>query len=70
MILIRFLEHIDPEKDAGFRKWFVIKVPKTSVEYLKEDEIEKLFSACKTNSERYLIAILFDTGSRASEFLT
>ena len=69
IILIRFLEFTNPEKYSGFRKWFVVNVPKKSVEYLKEEEIEKLFKACKTNSERFLIAVLFDSGFRASEFL-
>jgi len=38
-------------------------------DYLKEIEIEKLFKACKTAQERYLIAVLFDGGCRAEEFL-
>jgi len=68
-ILIRFLEFCKPDKYSGFRKWFIIKVPKKSVEYLKEEEIEKLYRNCKNNSERFLIAVLFDSGARASEFL-
>jgi len=27
-----------------------------------------LYKACKTSEERYLIAVLFDTGARAEEF--
>src|SRR3989344_4048266 len=69
LILIRFLEFFNPSKYSGFRKWFVIKIPKKDVEFLRENEIEKLFRACKTNEERFLIAILFDGGLRASEFL-
>jgi len=69
IILIRFLEFVNPKKYGGFRKWFIIKVPKKSVEYLKEKEIEMLYKACKNNSERFLIAVLFDSGARASEFL-
>jgi len=69
LVLIRFLEFVNPKKYAGFRKWFVVKVPKNSVDYLREDEITKLYNACKTNEERYLICILFDGGLRASEFL-
>ncbi len=57
------------EKYSGFRKWFIVNIPKKSVEYLKEAEIIKLFEACKTNEDRYLIAVLFDSGFRASEFL-
>jgi len=69
IILMRFLEYYNPEKYAPMKKWFVIKVPKKSIDYLKEIEIEKLYNACKTPSQRFLIAVLFDTGARASEFL-
>lgn len=68
LILIRFLEFINPDKYSGYRKWFVVRVPRKSVERLKEEEIIKLFRACRTNQERYLIAVLFDSGARASEF--
>ena len=37
-------------------------------DYLKESEIEKLYKKCKSTHERYLIAVLFDTGARAEEF--
>ncbi len=43
----------------------IVKTP----DYLKETQIEKLFKACKTNYERFLISVLFDTGARVSEFL-
>jgi len=69
IILMRFLEHNKPEKYSPMRKWFILTVPKKDVEYLTEEEIEKLFRACKTNAERYLIAVLFDSGARASEFI-
>ncbi len=69
LILIRFLEFVNPKKYSGFKSWFVVKVPKKSVEYLKEEEIIKLYNACKTNQERFLICVLFDGGLRASEFL-
>lgn len=38
-------------------------------DYLKESEIVKLFKSCKSNKERYLLALLFDSGARAEEFL-
>ena len=48
--------------------WFdtrpVIKTP----DYLKENEVEKLYKACKSAEERYLISVLFDSGARAEEF--
>jgi integrase len=48
--------------------WFdcrdVIKTP----EYLKETEVEKLYRHCKSAQERFLVAVLFDSGARAEEF--
>jgi integrase/recombinase XerD len=38
-------------------------------EYLKESEVEKLYKACKNAKERFLLAVLFDSGARAEEFL-
>lgn len=69
LVLIKFLEFISPEKYSGFKSWFVVKVPKKSVEYLEEEEIMKLYNACKSNQERFLICVLFDAGCRAGEFL-
>ncbi len=69
LILIRFLEFANPKKYSGMRKWFIVKVPKKDVDYLKESEIEKLYNNCKNNEDRFLMAVLFDTGARASEFL-
>lgn len=42
-----------------------IKTP----EFLSEEEIIKLYKACKNARERFLITILFDSGARAEEFL-
>lgn len=69
LILIKFLEFINPKKYSGFKSWFVVKIPKKSVEYLEEEEIIKLYNACKSNQERFLICVLFDAGCRAGEFL-
>jgi integrase len=54
------------EKIAG---WLDTRKRKKTPDYLTEQEIEKLFKNCKNPSERYLIAVLFDTGARAEEFL-
>jgi integrase len=37
-------------------------------DFVREADIEKLFKACKSAAERFLIAMLFDTGARATEF--
>jgi integrase len=39
-----------------------------SHDYLREDEVEKLYKHCKSAEERFLIAVLFDSGARATEF--
>ncbi|MBS3092540.1 site-specific integrase [Candidatus Pacearchaeota archaeon] len=37
-------------------------------DYLKEGMIEELYKGCKTAEERFLVAVLFDSGARAEEF--
>jgi integrase len=49
--------------------WFDTRRTAKTPEYLKETEIIKLYKACKTAKERYILAMLFDSGARAEEFL-
>jgi integrase len=44
------------------------KLKERTPDYLREEQVEKLYKACKTSEERYLIAMLFDSGARAEEF--
>jgi integrase len=53
---------------SNFYDWFDCRTPNKTPDYLSEPEIEKLYKACKNNAERYLIAVLFDSGARAEEF--
>jgi len=48
--------------------WLDTRGVKKTPDYLKESEITKLYKHCKSASERFLIAVLFDSGARASEF--
>ena len=41
--------------------------PKTP-DYLREAEVERLYKHCRNAKQRFLIAVLFDTGARAKEF--
>jgi len=41
--------------------------PKTP-DFLSEIEIEKLYKKCRNSQQRFLIAVLFDSGARAEEF--
>lgn len=69
-IVIRtYLKWRVPKKYAVLTDWFDTRIKKTTPEYLSEAEIGKLYNACKTNSERFLICVLFDSGMRAEEFL-
>lgn len=38
-------------------------------DYLTETEIETLFKHCSTATQRFIVAVLFDTGARAEEFI-
>jgi len=49
--------------------WLDTRDIKKTPSYLSEQEIEKLYRHCKSAKERFLIAILFDSGARAGEFL-
>ena len=44
------------------------KLKEPTPDYLKESQVERLFKACKTAEERFLVAVLFDSGARAEEF--
>lgn len=58
----------DNRKFRKLTDWFDLRVPKKTPDYLNEREIEKLYKHCKNNAERFFIAILFDSGTRAEEF--
>lgn len=49
--------------------WFDLSKKFKTPDYLKESEIEKLYKSCSTNKQRFLVAVLFDSGCRAEEFL-
>ena len=48
--------------------WLDMRQVKKTPEYLKEIEIERLYKSCKTIWQRFVIAVLFDSGARAEEF--
>jgi integrase len=49
--------------------WLDTRNREKTPEFLKEQEIEKLFKKCRDAEQRFAIAVLFDTGARAEEFL-
>lgn len=48
--------------------WFDTRHVNKTPDYLKESDIDALLKACKSAEERFLVAVLFDTGARATEF--
>lgn len=48
--------------------WLDTRTVTKTPDYLNEIEITKLYKNCKSAQERFLIAILFDSGARAEEF--
>jgi integrase/recombinase XerD len=56
-------------KASKLSGWLDTKEKKKTPDYLSEQEITKLYKNCRDPSERFLIAVLFDTGARAEEFL-
>jgi len=47
--------------------WFDTRDRFKTPDYLKEVEVERLFKACRSAEERFLIGVLFDSGARATE---
>lgn len=56
------------EKADKLTDWLDTRDIAKTPDYLKESQVEKLFKSCKNSYERFLIAVLFDSGARASEF--
>jgi len=48
--------------------FFDTREAKRTPAYLSEQEVEKMYKACKSAEERFLIVVLFDCGCRAEEF--
>jgi integrase len=49
--------------------WLDTHLAKKTPDFLGEHEAEQLLRKCRTSEQRYLIAVLFDSGARAQEFL-
>jgi len=69
-ILIKYLEWKLKDKANKLTKILKVKprLKEPTPDFLSEAQIEKLFKACKNNEEKFLIAVLFDSGARAEEF--
>lgn len=59
-----------PDKYPELYGWVDLRSGKRKTpEYLKEEEVDILYKHSKNNYERFVIAVLFDTGARIEEFL-
>lgn len=56
-------------KASELAGWLDTRRVARTPDYLKEVDVEKLYKSCKSASERFLIAVLFDAGARIEEFL-
>ena len=48
--------------------WLDVRSRLRTPNFLTEAEVETLYRACRDARQRFLIAVLFDTGGRAEEF--
>ena len=48
--------------------WLDTRYRRKTPDFLKEAEIELLYKFCRNAQQRFLIAVLFDSGARAEEF--
>jgi integrase len=60
---------VGEEKTRKLAGWLDTRDRVKTPDYLSEQEVIKLYKACNSNAERFLVAVLFDTGARAEEFL-
>jgi integrase len=69
--LLQYLDWRIPKKASSINSSLKVKTKQKSqadYKYLTENEIDILYKNCKSDAERYLIAVLFSSGARASEF--
>lgn len=69
MLLGIFLRwRLGESKAAALTGWLDTRSRPKTPDYLTEAEIEKLYLHCRNAQQRFLIAVLFDSGARAEEF--
>jgi len=69
MLLKIFLRwRLGPTKAAALAGWLDTRYRPTTPDFLSETEIERLYKKCRDSQQRFLIAVLFDSGARAEEF--
>jgi len=56
-------------KTLELAAWLDTRNRAKTPDYLSEQELEKLLKACGTSEQRFIVAVLFDSGARAEEFI-
>ena len=69
MLLKIFLRwRLGEAKASSLTDWLDTHTRPKTPEFLSESEIDRLYRHCRTAKQRFLIAVLFDSGARAEEF--
>jgi integrase len=59
---------LGPETATRLTDWLDTRDVFKTPDFLRHEEVEKLLKACRSPRERFLVAVLFDSGARATEF--
>ena len=68
-VLKVFLKWKLGDKATKLVDWFDVSVPFQTPDYLTEHEVERLYKHCANYQEKFILAVLFDSGARAEEFI-
>ena len=68
-IYLRWKLRDNASKFVELTNWIDTSVKQKTPDYLKEQDVIKLYKGCKDNKQRFLIAVLFDAGCRIEEFI-
>jgi integrase len=55
-------------KASRLTDWFDTRARAKTPDFLKEPDVERLYKYCRNAEQKFLIAVLFDSGCRAEEF--
>ena len=59
---------LGPETSEKLAGWLDTRTKRRTPDCLSESDVLKLYDACATATQRFAIAVLFDSGARAEEF--
>ena len=69
MLLKIFLRwRLGTAKSESLTGWLDTRYRPKTPDFLKEAEVERLYRNCRNAQQRFLVAVLFDSGARAEEF--